>query len=77
MTTEKTINNTTKIPRLRSLKKCVEEIQKLDPGSEITYWVLRRWVLEGYISARYNGCKALVDVDEVIAYMQTDHDGAA
>lgn len=54
------------IPRMRTAAKVVSEIKALDPDSEITeYWV-RQLIKSGTIPVVRAGCKALVNLDDVV-----------
>ena len=56
------------IPRVRTMKACVEEIKKLDPDTAVTYYSFRRKVLSGEIPSCEDGQKRLVNLDTVLEY---------
>lgn len=58
------------IPRMRTAAKVVAEIKAMDPGSEVTeYWV-RQVIKEGAVPVVWAGCKALVNLDDVLALLR-------
>lgn len=58
-----------RIPRMRTAAKIVAEIRALDPGSEVTeYWV-RQIIKSGEVPVVWAGCKALVNLDDVLALL--------
>ena len=59
------------IPRMRTAPKIVAEIKALDPGTEVTeYWV-RQLVKTGAVPVVWAGCKALINLDDVLALLCT------
>ena len=61
---------TDNITRLRTMKTAYEEIKKMDPGTAITEWAIRRAVTEGYIPSRRVGNKYVFDLDSLIDYFE-------
>ena len=59
-----------KIPRLRTLNECVRLIKLEDPDSGVTYHLLKRWIADDILHAKYVGNKALLDYDELVAVLQ-------
>lgn len=59
---------TENITRLRTMKTAYEEIKKMDPGTAITEWAIRRAVTEGYIPSRRVGNKYVFNLDTLIDY---------
>ena len=58
-----------RIPRMRTAAKIVAEIRSLDHGSEVTeYWV-RQIIKSGEVPVVWAGCKALVNLDDVLALL--------
>ena len=63
------------IPRMRTAAKIVAEIKALDPATEVTeYWV-RGIIRVKAVPVVYAGCKALVNLDDVLALLHvgTEH----
>lgn len=56
--------------RMRSLPKAAEELKAKDPGTDISYWVLRRWVKEGKIPSVQTGRNHLIDLDKLETFME-------
>ena len=54
--------------RIRTIGKCVEEIQAVDPNTCITIWNIRQLIKNGKINYWMSGNRKLVDVDQVEAY---------
>lgn len=49
--------------RMRSLPKAAEELKEKDPGTDISYWILRRWVKERKIPSVQTGRNRLIDIE--------------
>lgn len=59
------------IPRMRTVPKIVSEIKVLDPDTEVTgHWV-RQLVKIGTVPIVWAGCKALVNLDDVLTLLYT------
>ncbi len=56
--------------RMRSLPKAAEELKEKDPGTDISYWILRRWVKERKIPSVQTGRNHLIDMDKLEAFME-------
>lgn len=56
--------------RMRSLPKAAEELKAKDPETDVSYWVLRRWVKEKKIPSVKTGRNSLVDMDKLEAFME-------
>ena len=56
--------------RMRSLPRAAEELKTKDPGTDISYWILRRWVKEGKIPSVQTGRNHLIDMDKLEAFME-------
>ncbi len=56
----------TNIPRMRTAPKIVAEIKALDPETEITEYYIRKLAREGRIPVVWAGCKALINLDDVL-----------
>lgn len=54
------------IPRMRTAEKCLEEIKKLDPETELTVHYIRELIRMEFVPVVYVGRKKLVDVDQLI-----------
>lgn len=56
--------------RMRSLPKAAEELKKKDPGTDVSYWILRRWVKEGKLPSVKTGKNYLIDMNALEAYLE-------
>ena len=56
--------------RMRSLPKAAEELKEKDPSTDISYWILRRWVKERKIPSVQTGRNHLIDMDKLEAFME-------
>ena len=56
------------VTKLRTIKTAYEEIKKMDPGTAITEWAIKRVVTEGYIPSRRVGKKYVFNLDTLIDY---------
>ncbi len=65
-------NNVTplKVPRMRTIKECINEIKELDPHTAVTEYNLRQLTITGVIPRVKAGKKYLIDLDTVIEYLQ-------
>lgn len=59
------------IPRMRTVPKIVSEIKVLDPGTEVTEHWVRQLVKTGTVPVVWAGCKALVNLDDVLTLLYT------
>ena len=58
------------ISKLRTMKTAYEEIIKMDPGTAITEWAIRKAVTEGYIPSRRVGNKYVFNLDTLLDYFE-------
>ncbi len=58
------------ISKLRTMKTAYEEIIKMDPGTAITEWAIRKAVTEGYIPSRRVGNKYVFNLDALLDYFE-------
>lgn len=58
------------ISKLRTMKTAYEEIKKMDPGTAITEWAIRKAVTEGYVPSRRVGNKYVFNLDSLIDYFE-------
>ena len=58
------------ISKLRTMKTAYEEIIKIDPGTAITEWAIRKAVTEGYIPSRRVGNKYVFNLDTLLDYFE-------
>lgn len=56
-------------PRMRTCKEAATEIKEVDPGTCISESGLRRLIKEGKIRSVQIGNKQLLNLDQVIAYL--------
>ena len=59
------------IPRMRTAPKVLEEIKKLDPDTELSLHYVRQMIKDEVVPVLSIGCKKLVNVDDVITYLET------
>ena len=58
------------IPRRRTAAKIIAEIRAIDPATEVTeYWV-QGLIRDKAVPVVYAGCKALVNLDDVLALLR-------
>lgn len=55
--------------RMRTIKNCVPELRKVDPGTQVTEYAIRKLVLQGRIKFTRMGCKILVNFDSLLNYL--------
>lgn len=58
------------IPRMRTAAKVLEEIKKLDPETELSLHYVKMMIHNEVVPVLHVGNKKLVNVDDVIAYLQ-------
>lgn len=58
--------------RIRTIGKCIEELQAIDPNTCITVWNIRQLIKNGKINFWMSGNRKLVDMDQVEAYFNYD-----
>ena len=61
-----------RIPRMRTVKKAVEEIKKLDPGTSFTERALRRMITTKEIPIVEIGNKKLINLDLLLDKLSCD-----
>lgn len=59
------------IPRMRTAAKVLEEIKKLDPDTELSLHYVRMMIRDEVVPVFCIGNKKLVNVDDVITYLET------
>lgn len=65
-------NTTHALPRMRTLKKAIEEIKELDPNTALNESQLRQMVKTGKIQKVTAGRHVLINLDLLIAYLASD-----
>lgn len=60
------MDGTERIPRMRTAPKIVAEIKAIDPDTEVTEFYIRRLAREGLVPVTWAGCKALINLDDVL-----------
>ena len=60
------------IPRMRTIKECMEEIKKLDPNTAFREYCLRDLVLNGEIPSISAGKKRLINLDVLFDYLNNE-----
>ncbi len=58
-----------KMPRMRTAAGVLAEIKAVDPGTEVTLSYLRRLIKTRQVPVTEVGCKKLVNVDAVMAFL--------
>ena len=61
--------NETRVPRMRTLPKAMEEIKKADPETQFTLATLRKLVDRGIIGCVPLGNYKLIDFDKLLALL--------
>jgi hypothetical protein len=61
--------NQMKMPRMRTAAGVLAEIKAVDPGTEVTLSYLRRLIKTRQVPVTEVGCKKLVNVDAVMAFL--------
>lgn len=57
-------------PRMRTPHQAAALLQELDPGSGVTEHFIRRLIKTGQLPSVPVGCKRLIDVDKLLAYLE-------
>lgn len=57
------------IPRMRLLKEASEEIKAMDPNTAITPYFIRQLALEGKVKSVMAGRKRLINLDDLLQYL--------
>ena len=63
-----------KLPHMRTLDECFEEIKSLDPHTAISKYFIRQIVLSGKIPVKMCGAKRLINLDALIDYLSNDNE---
>ena len=56
------------IPRFYCIRKCMEEIKKMDPNTSISCWLIRNLCKSGKIKHFGSGNKSLVNFDDLLCF---------
>ncbi len=67
-------NNSTNLPRMRTLNECYEELKKMDENTSLSKYGLRQLALSGAIPTVMCGRKRLINLDMLIVYLQNPLD---
>ena len=59
------------VPRMRTIPKIIAEIKALDPETEVTEHWVRQLAKTGAVPVVWAGCKALINLDDVLALLCT------
>ena len=59
----------TTIKKLRSVQKLLQMLQELDPETDVSEYLIRKLVYEGYIPAIESGSKKLACFEDLCAYL--------
>ena len=59
-----------KVPKMRTIKECINEIKELDPHTAVTEYHLRQLTSTGVIPRVKAGKKYLINLDTVLEYLQ-------
>ena len=59
-----------KVPKMRTIKECINEIKELDPHTAVTEYHLRQLTITGVIPRVKAGKKYLINLDTVLEYLQ-------
>lgn len=65
--------NITYLPRMRTLDECYRELKELDPNTAVSKYFVRRLALSGAIPTVKCGCRRLINLDGLIAYLNEPH----
>lgn len=64
------IENTRKIPRMRTVKEAAAEIKQLDSGTAMTEWRIRELAISGVLPRVQAGKKLLINLDTLFEYLE-------
>lgn len=59
-----------KVPKMRTIKECINEIKVLDPHTAVTEYHIRQLTITGVIPRVKAGKKYLINLDTVLEYLQ-------
>lgn len=62
--------NVATLPRYRTIRECVAELKKLDEGTAISEYFVRRLCQQNLIRYFSSGNKALVSFDDLLRYLE-------
>lgn len=65
------------IPRMRLLREAAEEIKSVDPGTAVTPYFIRQLALEGKIKSVMAGRKRLINLDDLLRYLNLRQESAS
>lgn len=57
------------VKKLRSVQKLFQMIKELDPESDVTEYLIRKLVYEGYVPTVECGSKRLANFEDLCAYL--------
>lgn len=63
------------LARMRTIKSVVEFFKQEDPETPVNEYMVRRLVKQGAVPVVYAGCKALINIDLFIQYLNQETDG--
>ena len=68
----------TGIPRMRTVKRAIDELRKLDSGTDLTEKALRRMISDGTVPSVRVGTKRLINIDLLLEILASGdyNDGA-
>lgn len=61
---------TTRTPRMRTVKEAAQELKALDSHTAVTEYHIRRLALQGVLPKVKAGKKVLINLDTLIEYLQ-------
>lgn len=65
-----TTNNTTTIPKIRTISEAIEEIKRLDPETAITARFIKEGIADGKIPIIRVGNKVLVNMANIFTFLE-------
>lgn len=70
------MNQSIKIAKMRTIKKCLQLIKEIDPDTAVSEWFIRQLCNSGKITYDKSGNKSLVNFDSLLDYLnQENHKG--
>ena len=63
------MNETTNLPRYRTIRACMEEIRKIDRDTAVSEFFIRGLCRENLIAYHSSGCKYLVSLESLLEYL--------
>lgn len=58
------------LPRMRTIQEAAAELRRIDPGTAVTPYRIRRLVLDGTIPHVSAGNKRLINLDTLLHYLE-------